>query len=332
MSFSSHNIEYYKASGRYYHNAVKVLEFRENNGVQYGIEEILYLNPLDSSYYYIYFINEFKNSISSFKYCAKIDDKIYSNLEKLAFLKNTCYIDSLSCLPENIRRFITGSLKSHLSYSNIPYADVELYNGCICINTSIKKNDFNYNEFCDLVYNKNCLALLQTIEDIKKGYCQLNKEQFSKLKYRPAEEIRKENKELPEWVSQALKFGLKLGVRAGFAIIGGIIGANIFNNGDFDGDFDFDFDGDCDFSGGLDIDTSTFDFDSSNISFMGAPNDGSYLSSGQSVDIRSDSGVLYDNIKVFYHNGQKYLDFKNQWIKLPGSGFFHLLGSNYKIL
>lgn len=169
---------------------------------------------------------------------------------------------------------------------------------------------------------------------------------LNNLDFKSKEEIERTVKKVPGWVNDVLKGGL----RAGAALLTGGLLANISipDFGDAIPDLDLDADLDIDTSNliGSNFDTSSIsdvdiDLDPSDnfvsndysaISFMGAPNDGTYTNTGQTVSVRSDSGTVYNNISVFLHHGKKYIDFKNHWFEMSGSGFFSFLGNGYKIL
>ena len=144
--------------------------------------------------------------------------------------------------------------------------------------------------------------------------------------------------QLPPWLKRTIMYGGVFALKFAARSIGQNIDVQI-PDFDIDVDVDIDIESDVDFD--IDAtDTSSMessvldnnDSTSSNIVFQKAPNDGTYTDSGNIVTVRSDSGVKYNDIHVFYHNGQKWLDFKNHWIKPSASGFFSYKGVGYKVL
>ena len=71
--------------------------------------------------------------------------------------------------------------------------------------------------------------------------------------------------------------------------------------------------------------------DESNISFGHAHNDGTYTNSGKDIALQVAGGNSKGSYDVFYHHGQKYIDFQNQWIKIEGKDRFSLNGNTYII-
>ena len=67
------------------------------------------------------------------------------------------------------------------------------------------------------------------------------------------------------------------------------------------------------------------------ISFGHAPNDGSYMKTNQDVHVQVAGGNDKGSFDVYLHNGNKYIDFKDQWVKIQGKTRFHLLGNDYII-
>lgn len=176
------------------------------------------------------------------------------------------------------------------------------------------------------IIDKYAIEALRIMERIVDEVVQMTPLDFSRFSFRPYQ--RGSSFHMPQWAGGITKIGLKA-----FA---NYLGASL---PDFDfsggGDSSFDFSGgdsDFDFSGNDD----DFNFDSdnvfSNITFGHAPNDGTYTDSGHTVTVRSDSGVKYTDIHVFYHHGQKWLDFKNHWVQPSSSGFFSLNGVSYKVI
>jgi hypothetical protein len=71
--------------------------------------------------------------------------------------------------------------------------------------------------------------------------------------------------------------------------------------------------------------------DSYNISFQGAPNDGSYMRTDKDVSIQVAGGSNKGSFDVYLHHGDKYIDFQDHWIKIQGKTRFHLNGNDYII-
>lgn len=133
----------------------------------------------------------------------------------------------------------------------------------------------------------------------------------------------------------------------GKAILGidGDTDTDIDNDVDIDNNHGIDNDFDCETGntedsmfldlddGGTDDGTLEFDDTSSgqNVSFGHAPNNGSYLNSGKEVYIQVAGGLNKGSYDVFYHNGQKYIDFNSQWINIEGKDRFFLNGNTYII-
>ncbi len=139
--------------------------------------------------------------------------------------------------------------------------------------------------------------------------------------------------QMPEWARDLINGSVRIGIK----MAGSFIGANIDSNfdignvdfGNFDsgdvgdiGDFDTNVDGDFDYDS---------DNDYNHISFGHAPNDGTYTNSGQSVTIQVAGGNNKGSYDVYYHHGDKYIDFQNQWVKIQGKTRFHLNGNDYII-
>lgn len=141
---------------------------------------------------------------------------------------------------------------------------------------------------------------------------------------------------LPHWASNVVKVGTK--------VLTSFLGTSI-------PDFDFDFDGNTIDSSSIDnIDIGTIDLgeineegfwdievhdsELSNTEYnipFGARNDGSYTKTSQDVNIQCASGANKGSYDVYLHNGQKYIDFQNQWVKIQGKTRFHLNGNDYII-
>ena len=88
---------------------------------------------------------------------------------------------------------------------------------------------------------------------------------------------------------------------------------------------------DCDDDEEYDCNESNEVTDNSNVSFGHAPNDGTYLNTGKDVNIQCSTGTNKGTFDVFLHNGVKYIDFQNQWIKIDGKQSFFLNGNTYYI-
>lgn len=159
----------------------------------------------------------------------------------------------------------------------------------------------------------------------------------SKLIRKPLE-IKREVK-LPDW----LKTGINGTVRVGAKVLSSYIGApfdmdfDIGNNGIDNLDIEFNDIGDIDMNDIGDIDMNDLKSDDSNMPTdinnipFGARNDGTYMKTSQDVNIQSSSGANKGSYDVYLHNGQKYIDFQNQWIKIQGKTRFHLNGNDYII-
>ena len=311
----------------------------------------------DGFQYTIYYKRETFFNTYTHKFYAFVGIDMVNKLSRLKFLAKACEPASLSYLPERVREFIED--KNFTAYSG-DYRELKLESDCVYIDYSgdskYLSDDSLYKISRSLIYIINTLLLSLKTE--------LNGEQLKSLKYKPIEQIKKETRIMHPWVADILKAS----VRAGVSILGGMIGAQIamdFDIGDgidFDScnlnisgtDFDFDIDTDTDTGdyepllgdNNLDEDVSQLDSEysvdtdedntvqasSNNVAFMGAQNDGTYSQTGQTVDIRSDGGKMYNDVKVYTHNGQKYIDFKDHFIKLPASGFFYYLANGYKII
>lgn len=146
---------------------------------------------------------------------------------------------------------------------------------------------------------------------------------------------------LPDWLKTGINGVIRLGARALSSYIGANVDVNIgnFDIGNVDvGDVDFgdaDF-GDVDF--GIDcLDSGDFDSNfgldngNNNISFGHATNDGTYTRTSQTVNIISEYGVDKGSYNVYYHHGDKYIDFHSQWIKIQGKQRFSFSGVGYVI-
>lgn len=68
------------------------------------------------------------------------------------------------------------------------------------------------------------------------------------------------------------------------------------------------------------------------ITFEGAKNDGTYIKTGNTVEIRSETGVNKGTFDVYTHYGSKYVDFKNEFVKIKYNGYLDLPGSAVKYI
>jgi hypothetical protein len=68
-----------------------------------------------------------------------------------------------------------------------------------------------------------------------------------------------------------------------------------------------------------------------NISFAGAPNDGTYITNGSTVSVNVDSGHPKGTFKVYLHDGKRYIDFDKTWICIQGKSRF-AYGGNWYVL
>lgn len=94
------------------------------------------------------------------------------------------------------------------------------------------------------------------------------------------------------------------------------------------GDFGVDFDTDA----SAEYDDSYSDSsDSYNVSFGHAPNDGTYTKSNLDVNIQVAGGGDKGSYDVYFHQGQKYIDFHDHWIKIQGRDRFTFNGNTYII-
>lgn len=82
--------------------------------------------------------------------------------------------------------------------------------------------------------------------------------------------------------------------------------------------------------GGVDMD---FDSDSQGheITFGHAPNDGTYLHTSDTVNVQCVGGLNKGDFDVYLHNGHKYIDFHNEWIRVSKYGYFSYGGNNYYV-
>lgn len=84
--------------------------------------------------------------------------------------------------------------------------------------------------------------------------------------------------------------------------------------------------------GGFDVDT---DFNSDGqgheIAFGHAPNDGTYLHTSDTVNVQCVGGLNKGDFDVYLHDGHKYIDFHNHWIKVSKFGYFSFNGNKYYV-
>ena len=82
--------------------------------------------------------------------------------------------------------------------------------------------------------------------------------------------------------------------------------------------------------GGVDMD---FDSDSQGheITFGHAPNDGTYLHTSDTVNVQCVGGLNKGDFDVYLHDGHKYIDFNNHWIKVSKFGYFSYNGNRYYV-
>ncbi len=70
---------------------------------------------------------------------------------------------------------------------------------------------------------------------------------------------------------------------------------------------------------------------SQNISFQGAPNNGTYTRTNSSVIIYTESGHCKGRFSIYLHHGNKYIDFYDNWICIQGKNRFGYKGNWYVI-
>lgn len=82
--------------------------------------------------------------------------------------------------------------------------------------------------------------------------------------------------------------------------------------------------------GGVDMD---FDSDSQGheITFGHAPNDGTYLHTSDTVNVQCVGGPNKGDFDVYLHDGHKYIDFHDHWIKVSKFGYFSYNGNRYYV-
>lgn len=82
--------------------------------------------------------------------------------------------------------------------------------------------------------------------------------------------------------------------------------------------------------GGVDM---NFDSDSQGheITFGHAPNDGTYLHTSDTVNVQCVGGLNKGDFDVYLHDGHKYIDFNNHWIKVSKFGYFSYNGNRYYV-
>lgn len=82
--------------------------------------------------------------------------------------------------------------------------------------------------------------------------------------------------------------------------------------------------------GGVDM---NFDSDSQGheITFGHAPNDGTYLHTYDTVNVQCVGGLNKGDFDVYLHDGHKYIDFNNHWIKVSKFGYFSYNGNRYYV-
>lgn len=82
--------------------------------------------------------------------------------------------------------------------------------------------------------------------------------------------------------------------------------------------------------GGVDMD---FDSDSQGheITFGHAPNDGTYLHTSDTVNVQCVGGQNKGDFDVYLHDGHKYIDFHDHWIKVSKFGYFSYNGNRYYV-
>lgn len=68
-----------------------------------------------------------------------------------------------------------------------------------------------------------------------------------------------------------------------------------------------------------------------NVCCAHAPNDGTFTRTAYSVNIYTESGLYKGSFAVYFHHGQKYIDFHNTWICIQGRTRFGYCGNWYVI-
>lgn len=131
---------------------------------------------------------------------------------------------------------------------------------------------------------------------------------------------------VPKWVQTAAFVGGVILIKIAVKSIGQDVDIDIPGSDDSDIDIDFDNSGDSGFGVSSDSDT-----DYSNVSFGHAPNDGSYTKSNIDVNIQVAGGGDKGSYDVYFHHGDKYIDFQDHWIKIQGKDRFFFNGNTYII-
>jgi len=137
-------------------------------------------------------------------------------------------------------------------------------------------------------------------------------------------------------LDKALLIGGYFVVKAAVKIAARSIGTDADINFDFSDsnveipDFDFDITTDADFSN-ISMDNNEGGDNPYLISFGNAPNNGTYIKSNEDVKITCAGGPEKGTFDVYFHNGSKFIDFQNQWIKINGKNGFYLNGNYYTI-
>ena len=225
------------------------------------------------------------------------------------------YLEKFPTVKKATSPFDTGFGPCPIFYT--PNNHVNVYSEYIELKIDLDKEFRGKHEIID----KYAIEALRIMERIIDEVVQMTPLDFSRFSFRPSQ--RGSSFHMPQWAGGITKIGLKA-----FA---NYLGASL---PDFDlsggGDSSFDFSiGDSDF----DFTDSDFNFDSDfdSITFGHAPNDGSYTDSGKDVNIQVAGGNNKGSYDVYYHHGDKYIDFQNQWVKIQGKTRFHLNGNDYVI-
>lgn len=156
------------------------------------------------------------------------------------------------------------------------------------------------------------------------------------LEKKPEPSQANSNLQLPPWIQKALVYGGVFAVKFAARSFGQDVDIQI-PDFDIDVDVDVEIDSNVDPNYNFDIATDSSDYIANdgqtgyNISFGHAPNDGSYMKTNQDVNIQVAGGNDKGSYDVYLHNGDKYIDFKDQWVKIQGKTRFHLLGNDYII-
>lgn len=176
---------------------------------------------------------------------------------------------------------------------------------------------------------KDLKTLIKYADNVTKDALQI-KIDFSKLKRRETEDGLIES--LPPYLQKMVMYGGVFLLKAAVRSIGADIDANV--------DIDVDIP-DLPDVDGIDINSNSVDFEFDNdnsemcdfsaVPFGHAPNDGSYTKTNQDVTIQVAGGNDKGSYHVFSHKGEKYIDFKEQWVNIQGKTRFHLLGNDYII-